>query len=378
MSRSSRFPTGVAAMALALAAVLTAGCGEGKEREITEFRELPRPVTLPAGPDDQVTRLGFVRRNQGADPHAGHANAGAQAKPSYSWKLPEGWVELPPAQFREGNFRIGSARASEAVLSVLPGAGGGAAANLNRWRRQMGRPPMSAEEMGALGTVKVLGRDALLVEFTGDFVGMGSEARKGYKLVGLLLEDQGHGVFLKLTGPEAEVNAEKERFLALADSLKRKAVAAAPPTAAHGGGGPRGPAFTAPDGWKQGRTRQMASATLFTGGEKPAECSIFVFPGRAGSLEANINRWRGQIGQGPLAPAEIANLPKVKVLGQDATLVEGKGRYSGMGSEKREGAMLLGVICELPGRSVYVKMTGSEHVVAAEKENFLGLCASLR
>ena len=364
-----------AAFVLATAALLTAGCGEGAEREIVDTRELARPITLPAGRDDPATRLGFVRRDQGGDPHAGHVQGGAAAKPSYSWKLPEGWVELPPAQFREGNFRIGSARASEAVLSVLPAAGGGLVANLNRWRRQMGRPPMSAEEMGALGTSKVLGRDAMLVEFTGDFVGMGTEPKKGYKLVGLLLEDQGHGVFLKLTGPEAEVDAEKERFLALAASLKRKQ--AAPPPAAHGGGH-GGPAFDVPEGWVQARTKQMAAATFTTGGEKPAECSIFLFPVRQGSLEANINRWRAQIGQGPLAPAEIANLPKVKMLGQEGTLLEVKGSYGGMSNVKREGSMLLGVICELPRQVVYVKMTGPEHVVTAERESFLRLCASLR
>ena len=40
-----------------------------------------------------------------------------------------------------------------------------------------------------------------------------------------------------------------------------------------------------------------------------AEIAVTVFPGNVGGLTANVNRWRGQIGLAPLAPAELeANL----------------------------------------------------------------------
>ena len=65
MSMLSTIPNR-AALLIALAAVLAAGCGEGPVREIVDGRELAEPIRLPAGADDPVTRLGFVRRGAAA------------------------------------------------------------------------------------------------------------------------------------------------------------------------------------------------------------------------------------------------------------------------------------------------------------------------
>jgi hypothetical protein len=68
--------------------------------------------------------------------------------------------------------------------------------------------------------------------------------------------------------------------------------------------------WTAPAHWavKSGSAMRKGSyAIRHEAGE--ADLSITAFPGDTGGLLANLNRWRGQIGLAPLAPAELeANL----------------------------------------------------------------------
>ena len=48
---------------------------------------------------------------------------------------------------------------------------------------------------------------------------MGGTPRAGFQLLGLVVSEPGGSLFLKFTGPSAVVEAERERFLALAESL---------------------------------------------------------------------------------------------------------------------------------------------------------------
>jgi hypothetical protein len=122
----------------------------------------------------------------------------------------------------------------------------------------------------------------------------------------------------------------------------------------------------------------MRSVTYSPSENSPAECYVAVLGGSAGGVEANINRWRQQMGRTPLSPAEIDSLPKIQVLGQACPLVEISGSYTGMGGEQHQDYMMLGVVCSLPSSSVFVKMIGPEAEVRAERDNFVVFCESLR
>ena len=119
----------------------------------------------------------------------------------------------------------------------------------------------------------------------------------------------------------------------------------------------------------------MRAVTYQTGA---VECYVTTLTGTGGGLEANINRWCGQIGQEALTSEVIAALPRITMLGQEAVLVELAGDYSGMGDDAAAGSMLLGTVCELPGETVFVKMTGPEAAVRAEKESFLAFSKSIK
>ncbi len=359
-------------LALIVLVPILVSCGsESTEGPISATQVITREVSIPPGPDNLSERLGFrSRQRQPRSP---------SAMPSYSYTLPEGWSELPTSQFRQANFKIDAAPEVEAYLSILPAAGGGPLANLNRWRQQMGLAEMSREEAAQLPSVRVLKERAALVDFEGTWGGMsGGPGREGYRLVGLVLLDRGHGVFLKMVGPKDAVAAERERFLALCQSFKPKG-GSVDPHAGHSQGFDRSRLrWDGPEGWVEGPRKSMREVTYRPAGTEGTECYISVLSGTAGGLVANVNRWRGQANQQALSPAEVEALPKLQVLGKPSTFLEVEGTFRGMSGPEQEGFMLLAVACELPGFSVFVKMTGPTDVVKAEREKFLSFCKSLR
>src|SRR5215472_3769813 len=83
--------------------------------------------------------------------------------------------------------------------------------------------------------------------------------------------------------------------------------------------------WTAPAGWKNEGSRPMRAATYSVpaaaGDQDPAECVVYFFgAGQGGSIEANIERWKGQFLQdGHPANAQIG---KKTIHGLPVTSIE--------------------------------------------------------
>jgi hypothetical protein len=60
-------------------------------------------------------------------------------------------------------------------------------------------------------------------------------------------------------------------------------------------------AWTVPGPWRSvERDEPMRQATFLAGGDQqPVEIAVSSFPGNVGGVQANINRWRRQLGMGP-------------------------------------------------------------------------------
>lgn len=98
----------------------------------------------------------------------------------------------------------------------------------------------------------------------------------------------------------------------------------------------------------------------------------------AGSVGDNVNRWMRQFGRAPLAPAELDALVKTPIAGTEGVWVEAEGAYaSGMGAAEKPGQALAGVIADIGGRIVTLKMVGAAAEVAAEKDALRKFAASL-
>jgi hypothetical protein len=289
---------------------------------------------------------------------------GAETPPAessqFAWDLPDGWKEIAPTSMRAGNFVVPGKDRLECYLTVLPGGGGGLAANLNRWRKQMGLADLSDAEIVALPRQKILGTEAPLLVAEGTFSGA-----EGFTMAAVALERGGAAVFMKMTGPTEAVRAEMDRFKALCASLREAAPAAQAQRTADPESG--GFAWTAPEGWTQGPAKQMRLVTMNPTDAPGVECYVTVLGGAAGGVEANVNRWRQQMRLAPLAADAVAALPTVKVLGKESPMVEIDGGSVGV----------TGLVCELGQQTVFVKMTGPMEALRAQRERFVAFCKSL-
>jgi hypothetical protein len=392
-----------AAAALLLATL--AACSDGGE--VRELRGGTREVAAsPLGVPDLTSaeRFGFRGMPAASAPSAG-----------LTWTLPAGWTELPPAPPRTAGF--GLPGGAECSLTVLPGQAGGLQANVNRWRSQLGLPPWEAERVAALPRDPLLGGQAVRVELPAPD---DPAVADGQGTLGWILEERGEQpgqvVFVKAFGPAAALAAQHAELRALAASLGRGEAHAGhahgvdgddgdphaglmPPGAddphagllpagavdPHAGldgaelgsmaallggesGEAEGLAWTAPEGWQRAGPRPMRVVTLTPEGHPQTEVYVVVLPGTGGTVADNVDRWRGQLGLPSLAPGAHDALPTLEVLGTRAVLAELSGGGQG----------LTGLVCPLPGRTLFVKLTGPTDSVAAERERFVAFCRSLR
>jgi hypothetical protein len=146
--------------------------------------------------------------------------------------------------------------------------------------------------------------------------------------------------------------------------------------------------WTAPAAWKVEAPRPMRAATYSIGpvaGDRGiTECVVNYFgPGQGGGVEANIERWKGQV-QGPDGKPAPATVGKRTVRGVPIVVVDTSGAYTGLGGPMMASAKpvpsyrLLGAIVEGPGGSLFFKLTGPARTIAANEKNFDRLLASIQ
>ena len=104
--------------------------------------------------------------------------AAAESGQALQYAVPDGWTQIPPAQFRDPNFIIDGIEGSEVYVTELPG-GGGLVANVNRWRGQLGLDALAPEEVTARTHLDFLGGHGVLVDFSGTYSGMAPIAGGG-------------------------------------------------------------------------------------------------------------------------------------------------------------------------------------------------------
>lgn len=138
--------------------------------------------------------------------------------------------------------------------------------------------------------------------------------------------------------------------------------------------------WTAPAGWQTEGSRPMRAATYTVpaapGDSESAECVVYFFgAGSGGAVEANIERWKGQIlkADGKVADAQIQ---KRTVHSLPVTMIDSSGTYTGMGGPTAPGAIvkrqyrMIGAVIENPGGNLFVKFTGPVKTVTANKAKF--------
>jgi hypothetical protein len=131
-----------------------------------------------------------------------------------------------------------------------------------------------------------------------------------------------------------------------------------------------------PAGWSEQLLSEMRQGSFKAVGSdgKSADISIISFPGEAGGIAANINRWRGQLNLPLLSPEELEkSTQRMEVEGVPTYLVD---LHSPENAENP--SRILGAVFQTPDRAWFVKMTGEPALLESEKENFLGFVRSFK
>lgn len=389
-----RFSPIVAVLGAVVAAMTLASCNKsGGTQEITETRTLVTPKEAPKVGESAAERFGMTSTGMSMP----------ASQPGFTWTTPEGWEELPSKQFRPVNLRPAGDPAAECYVSQLSGTGGGLTENINRWRNQMKLEPIDDAAVAELPKKPLLGGEATYIDLDGTYAGMGAEAGSpDFKMVGLMLTTGGSAVFVKMTGPKALVEQELPKFEAFCASLEAGspdphggmmaggAMGAPgadlpeghpplePQMQAAGAAGGTDLQWTTPEGWVQGGPRPMREVTFTLASDSGAECYISKLSNLGGGLDANLNRWAGQMGLDPLSADAIAALPKINVLGGDCPVVELKGNYTDMSGGAHPESLMLGTIAVVGTDAYFIKMVGPAAEMDAQKANFTAFCESLK
>lgn len=140
--------------------------------------------------------------------------------------------------------------------------------------------------------------------------------------------------------------------------------------------------WTIPEGWRENTTPDpmgMRLLDLRFGPGEEGECYISLMPGAAGGLEANVNRWRTQMGQPAYTPDELAKLPKKPFFNREATFVSFDGDFKAFGAEAaKTGYRMLGLIHSAEQATIFVKLTGPKALVEQNAAAFDAFCQSIK
>lgn len=136
------------------------------------------------------------------------------------------------------------------------------------------------------------------------------------------------------------------------------------------------PKWTVPRDWKEQPLSEMrlASFKVEESSGESADISVTSFPGDAGGIESNINRWRGQVHQTTLDPESLAKtLERKTVDGVPAIFVDVQ---TPEGNEKPD--RIIGAVLRTADRTWFVKITGPPTVLQAHGKEFKQFVESFR
>ena len=130
------------------------------------------------------------------------------------WTLPKGWTSAAGGGMRFATLTPGGPGKAEVSVVVLPGAAGGESANVNRWRGQIGLPPLDDAALAAARqTVKCKAGAVAVFDFT-------SQGQAQSRMVcGTLVTQDGNTWFLKLMGDAPAVANARKDYLRLLETL---------------------------------------------------------------------------------------------------------------------------------------------------------------
>lgn len=140
------------------------------------------------------------------------------ATPRIDYTVPDRWTEQPGDGMRTAAFSFdGDSGAGQVTLIVLPGQAGGPAANINRWRGQVGLEPLPEQAaLESATAITVDGQSGLLVDLA-QTEPTDSSARR---IIAAIVPHGGSTLFVKMTGPADLLETNRDALKRLLGSLQ--------------------------------------------------------------------------------------------------------------------------------------------------------------
>ncbi len=225
----------ISTVALSLVCLSLCACAKDEVRTYKVAKEKQKSMSTQEMPADHPPMSGQMPADHppmqgqlppdhppmgGAMPTGGAAGPAvtavtAPAAGDLEWTAPAEWQAKPLGQMRRGSFALKGSSGTDSDLSVivLPGAAGGNLDNVNRWRGQVGLPPITqaslADETTPMATDS--GLEVLVVDLKG---------AKNDSILGGIIVQQGQSWFFKLRGPTAQLQEQKPAFIAFLKTVK--------------------------------------------------------------------------------------------------------------------------------------------------------------
>lgn len=359
-------------------AALVSGCGN----DDSKIQTYAAPKDPPA---PQIASNG----------QAGPSQARQNATPPIVWTLPSGWKELPGGEMRYATIQV-SAADPKAQLTVvpLPSEAAPVLPNVKRWAGQLKLSNVTEADLSKyVQQTQVSGEQAQLVDMTGS----PETGNPPTRLLAAIIPHDGRAWFFTLKASEPLASAQKSNFEKFIHSIQfpvSAGPAAAGEPASHGAdfatpdphGGDSSQAnqpsyrlvkWTTPEGWAEQPGSNSMRVTSFRVGPADQQTEVVVAripQGQTGAFLDNINRWRGQVGLGPVTDMVPGGTSPISVGGSPGLLLSFTGP-SQSGQPPKQ--MLVAMFVE--GRDFwFVKLLGPEPVVAKQQNAFRQYVESLQ
>ncbi|MBF2055466.1 MAG: hypothetical protein IGS03_18610 [Candidatus Sericytochromatia bacterium] len=349
-------------------------------------------LTLSACQPEEIKQYRVAKAPESAPPSV--LPAAGSGNSALDFVAPAGWQPEAASGMRLASLKI--VGGGDVSVVTLPGQAGDLKSNVNRWRGQVGLPPLenTADIEARVKRIQIDGVEAISLAL---YAPEGADDKAMHVA---LLEQNGINWFFKLAGPRELVKAQTKAFSAFLQSVKlpdsgqarpaagssKSANAPAPATAAdpHQNINPMDAAgltpqptetelsYTLPASWKEKPPSTMRVASFeVSSAQGLGDVSVVSLAGDGGGLLNNTNRWRQQLEMAPTDSEGLRNLVK------DIEIDGHKGYFMALYTGLEGNGMLVAMV-EQGGQTWFIKMTAPAALIQAQEEDFQAFARSIR
>jgi hypothetical protein len=176
------------------------------------FKMVGPDAIVAAQKDKFKSFIGSIHFHEaGQSEPASQPQAAVQTSGEITYTVPPGWNKAPDRAMRVSTLTVGAApQQAEMIASKFPVNSGTVLENFNRWRGQVGMPPLAREDQQPTRPFAVGGADGIFVDLTGP----------QQRMLVAWVTRGGDWWFFKFTGPLAVVEKEQPSFESYLNSIQ--------------------------------------------------------------------------------------------------------------------------------------------------------------